>query len=169
MEKDSCIWVCLWSWLRTIWCSAPRLRPMTMRMPSRSDSSRNSSRAMSVMTPSLTSSAMRSMRLGFVDLVGDLGDDDGLAAAGDVFDGALGAHDEAAAAGAVGVGDAGLAEDEAAGGEVGAFDVLEAEVEVGAGLGFFFGDEGDAGVDDFGEVVRRDVGRHADGDAASCR
>ena len=61
--------------------------------------------------------------------------------------------------------DVGLAEDEAAGGEVGALDVLEDEVEVGAGLGFFFGDEGDAGVDDFGEVVRRDVGGHADGDA----
>ena len=40
--------------------------------------------------------------LGLVDLVGDLGDDDGLAAAGDVFDGALGAHEEAAAAGLVG-------------------------------------------------------------------
>ena len=26
---------------------------------------------------------------------------------------------------------------------------------------------GDAGVDDFGEVVRRDVGRHADGDAGA--
>ncbi len=42
--------------------------------------------------------------LGLVDLVGDLGDDDGLASAGDVFDGALGAHEEAAAAGLVGAG-----------------------------------------------------------------
>ncbi len=98
---------------------------------------------------------------GFVDLVGDLGDDDGLTSAGDVFDGALGAHDEAATAGTVGVGDAGLAEDEAAGGEVRAFDMLEADVEVGAGVRLFFGDKGDAGVDDFGEIVGRNVGRHA--------
>ena len=65
--------------------------------------------------------------LGLVDLVGDLLDDDGFAAAGDLLDLGLGAHHEAAAAGAVGVGDAGFAEDEAAGGEVGAEDVLEAE------------------------------------------
>ena len=68
--------------------------------------------------------------LGLVDLVGDLVDDDGLAAAGDVFDVALGAHHEAAAAGAVGLGDVGAAEEGAAGGEVGAEDVLEDEVEV---------------------------------------
>ena len=105
--------------------------------------------------------------LGLVDLVGDLGDDDGLASAGDVFDAALGAHHEAAAAGVVGVGDVALAEDEAAGGEVGAFDVLEDEVEVGTGFALFFGDDGDGGVDDFGEVVRRDVGGHADGDAGA--
>jgi hypothetical protein len=59
-----------------------------------------------------------------------------------------------------------LAVDEAAGGEVGTLDVLE-DFEVGAGCGFF--EERDGGVDDFGEIVRRDVGRHADGDAAGCR
>ncbi len=73
--------------------------------------------------------------VGLVDLVGDLGDDDGLAAAGDVFDAALGAHHEAAAAGLVGLADVGAAVDEAAGGEVGTLDVLEDEVEVGAGVG----------------------------------
>jgi hypothetical protein len=105
--------------------------------------------------------------LGLVDLVGDLGDDDGLASAGDVLDGALGAHDEAATAGLVGVGDGGLAEDVSAGGEVGALDVVEAKFEVGARLILGFVDEGDGGVDDFGEVVRRDVGGHADGDAGA--
>ena len=109
--------------------------------------------------------------LGFVDLVGNLGDDDGLAAAGDVFDAAFGAHEEAAAAGAVGVGDVGLAEEESAGGEVRAEDVFEDDVEVGAGVGLGFAacavaiEQGDAGVDDLGEVVRGDVGGHADGDA----
>jgi hypothetical protein len=126
-----------------------------MRMPSRSDSSRNSSRAMSL------------DELGLVDLVGDLGDDDGLTAAGDVFDAALGAHHEAATAGAVGVGDVGLAEEEAAGGEVGPLDVLEDKVEVGAVVLRGLREERDAGVGDFGEIVRRDVGRHADGDAGA--
>ncbi len=105
--------------------------------------------------------------LGLVDLVGDLGDDDGLASAGDVLDGTLGAHDEAATARLVRAGDGGLAEDVSAGGEVGAENVVEAEVEVGARLVLGFVDEGDAGVDDFGEVVRRDVGGHADGDAGA--
>src|SRR5580692_4896287 len=56
--------------------------------------------------------------LGLVDLVGDLSDDDGLTAAGDVFDAALGAHHETAAASTVGLGDVGLAEEITAGGEV---------------------------------------------------
>ena len=106
--------------------------------------------------------------LGLVDLVGDLGDDDGLASAGDVFDGALGAHDEAAAAGAVGVG--------------GCWSCRRGSRRWGSrGPGRARGrgrgrslvscgdlvEEGDAGVDDFGEVVRRDVGGHADGDAGA--
>ena len=62
---------------------------------------------------------------GLVDLVGNLGDDDRLATAGDVLDGALGAHDEAATAGLVGLGDVVLAEEEASGWEVWPFDVLE--------------------------------------------
>ncbi len=64
---------------------------------------------------------------GLVDLVGDLGGDDGLAAAGDLLDGALGAHHEAAAAGAVGLRDVGAAVEVAAGGEVRAEDVLEGD------------------------------------------
>ncbi len=40
--------------------------------------------------------------------------------------------------------------------------MLEHGVDAGVGIV----EQGDAGVDDFGEVVRRDVGRHADGDAA---
>ena len=105
--------------------------------------------------------------LGLVDLVGDLGDDDGLAAAGDVFDGGLGAHHEAAAAGAVGLGDVGLAEEVAAGGEVRAEDVLEDEIQVEAVVLRGLIEEGERGVEDLGEVVRRDVGRHADGDAGA--
>ncbi len=86
------------------------------------------------MTFSLTSSAMRLDEVGLVDLVGDLGDDDGLAAAGDLLEAALGAHHEAAAAGVVGLGEVAAAVQEAAGGEVRAFDVVEDDGEVGAGL-----------------------------------
>ena len=105
--------------------------------------------------------------VGLVDLVGDLGDDDGLASAGDLLEAALGAHHEAAATGLVGLGDVGAAVDEAAGGEVGTLDVLEGDFEVGAGFGLLALEEGDGGVEGFGEVVRRDVGRHADGDAGA--
>ena len=105
--------------------------------------------------------------VGLVDLVGDLGDDDGLAAAGDLLEAALGAHHEAAAAGGVGLAEVAAAVEEAAGGEVGALDVLEADVEVGAGVGLLLVEQGDGGVEDLGEVVRRDVGRHADGDAGA--
>ncbi len=105
--------------------------------------------------------------VGLVDLVGDLGDDDRLAAAGDVLGGDLGAHDEASAAGVVGLGDSVAAVEIAAGGEVGALDVLESDGDVGAVVALLLIEERDAGVHDLGEVVGRDVGRHADGDAAA--
>ena len=62
-----------------------------------------------------------------VDLVGDLGDDDGLASAGDVFDLATGARMKWPRPGAVGLADAGVAVEDSGGGEVGAEDVLEDE------------------------------------------
>ena len=57
-----------------------------MRMPSRSDSSRN--RRGDVVDDLFVDELGDALdEVGLVDLVGDLGDDDGLAAAGDVFDG----------------------------------------------------------------------------------
>ena len=91
--------VCLKSWFRTICGSAPRFSSMTMRMPSRSLSSRTSE--MSSMSLSLTSCAMRSIRTRFVHLIRNLGDDDGFAILAESLDRRLGAHHEAAAAGAV--------------------------------------------------------------------
>ena len=72
-----------------------------------------------------------------------------------------GAHLHAAAAGAVGVDDPGPAEDAGAGREVRALDELHQVV--GGGVGVV--DQVDRGVDHLAEVVRRDVRRHADGDA----
>src|ERR1700733_10819594 len=61
----------------------------------------------------------------FVYLIGDLGDDDGLAVFGNVLDGGFGAHHEAAAAGAVGFEDSGASVDYAGCGEVWALDEFQ--------------------------------------------
>src|SRR3546814_8222430 len=61
-----------------------------------------------------------------------------------------------------GVADAGAAEDDAAGREVRPRHVLHEAVDGDLGIV----DVGAAGVDHLAEIVRRDVGRHADGDAA---
>ena len=99
---------------------------------------------------------------GLVDLIRQLGDDERLPVFGDVFRGDAGAHEEAATAGAIGVNDAGAAVENGAGREVGPFDVLEDFGEAGFGIL----DQIDGGVDDFSEIVRRNVGGHADSDAA---
>ena len=81
-----------------------------------------------------------------VDLVRNLGNDDGFTAAGDVFLAAFGAHHKATATGGVGLADVAAAVEIAAGGEVGALDVLEDDVEVGAGFGFVLLQQRDGGV-----------------------
>ncbi len=99
-----------------------------------------------------------------VQLVRQLGDDDLLAAANlvDVFDGGAGAHVNAATAGAVGFDDAGTTVDDRGGREVRTRDVLHQLIDGQLGIV----DEGQATVDDFTKVVRRDVGRHAHGNTA---
>ena len=96
-----------------------------------------------------------------VHLVGQLGDDDRLLAAADPFDVGLGAHEDAAATGPVCAHDAGAAVDDGAGGEIRTLDVLHEFVHRQAGLV----EQGKTAVDDLGEIVRRDIGRHAHGDA----
>ena len=98
---------------------------------------------------------------GAVDLVRQLRDDDGAPVALELLGVRLGADADASAARAVGLFEAAGAEDDAAGREVRPLDELH-EV-VGGRLGVV--DHVHDGVDDLAEVVRRDVGRHADGDA----
>ncbi len=62
----------------------------------------------------------------------------------------------------VGGADAGAAEDQRAGREIRAGYDLDEFVDAERGIV----DQREAGVDDLAEIVRRDVGRHADGDAA---
>ena len=91
-----------------------------------------------------------------VDLVGELGDHDRLAIApADLLDADARAHRQSAASGAVGGGDLLRAVDDAAGGEVRPRHVLHQRII----------QQRDARVDGLGEIVRRDVGRHADRDA----
>jgi len=97
-----------------------------------------------------------------VDLVGNLADDQRLAILAQLLDLDLGAHDDRAASSRVGCPDACPPEDRGGGREVGPRDELHQLVE------------GDVGpihhrqetVNRLAEIVRRDVRRHADGDAA---
>ena len=97
-----------------------------------------------------------------VDLVGDLGDDDLRPARRLLLlDHGPRAHDDAAAAGLVGLLDALAAVDVPAGREVRALDHLPELRDGGVGVV----DQQLDRLGDFLEVVRRDVGRHADRDA----
>ncbi len=97
-----------------------------------------------------------------VDGVGDRGDDDLLLAARPGLDLVLAAEADRALPGLVDLAELLLAvQDLAAGREVGALDVLEEILDGELGVV----DQRDQRGDDLAQVVRRDVGRHADGDA----
>ena len=96
-----------------------------------------------------------------VDHVRNLGDNDLALAVRQVHDFGLGADLDLAAAGRISGADAAAAHDNAAGREVRALDELADLVQLGLGVV----DDIAGAVDDLGEVMRRDVGRHADRDA----
>ena len=92
----------------------------------------------------------------------DLGNDDDPGAAGALFLLPAGAGAERAAAGHVGFGDRLLGiDDDAAGREIRALDPLQQRLRLGVGLL----DQMQRRVAEFGGIVRRDRGRHADRDA----
>ncbi len=97
-----------------------------------------------------------------VHLIGNLGDDERLALLADGLGRHAAAHENGAAALVIGGADARAAEDEAAGREVGPGNDLDQLVDADGGIV----EIGEAGVDHLAEIVGRDVGRHADGDAA---
>ena len=100
--------------------------------------------------------------LGLVDLVRQLGDDDlGLARRFLFLDDGTRAHHDASASGLLVILDSGAAVDVSAGREVGTLDQLS---DV-AGSHLRIVDQRREGGDDFTEVVRWDVGRHADRDS----
>ena len=97
-----------------------------------------------------------------VHLIGYLGDDDRLAVLADLLDLGPGPHPQAAAPGVIGIADAGAAQDHPAGWEIRAGDQLHQRID--ADLGPL--DVGQAAVDHLAQIVGRDVGGHAHGDAA---
>ena len=98
---------------------------------------------------------------GLVDHVGDLGNDDLEPAVLLLLDLGAAAQGDLAAAGGVGGADAAAAHDDAAGGEVGALDVLHQAGQVDVRIV----DQGHRALDHLGQVMGRDVGGHAHGDA----
>ena len=97
-----------------------------------------------------------------VDHVRQFGNDDGLAVGLVVaVNAAARAHDDAPAPGVVGLDDAVAALDDGRGREVRPRQVLDQAVNGDFGVV----NQRERRADDFGQVVRRDVGRHADGDA----
>ena len=100
-----------------------------------------------------------------VDLVRQLGDDDGLAVAR-LLDRGDAAHADGATAGGVGVLDALVTDDETRGREIGALDVVHARLESLLLVGLRVAEQPVDRVGEFVEVVRRDVRRHTDRDTA---
>src|SRR6267154_4990639 len=99
---------------------------------------------------------------GFVDLVWNLGDNNVFAVLADFFDGRFGAHHETTAASFVGGFDAFTAGDIRTSREIRAGNQLHHFFERGVGLF----DQENGRVHNFAQIVRRNVGGHADGDAA---
>ena len=97
--------------------------------------------------------------LGLVDHIGNLGHNDALAPRGRMLDLGLGAHHDASAARLVSLSHSLVAVDDASGRKVGRLYVLE---QLGR-LDLTVVDIGARSVDHFRKIVRRHVGRHADG------
>jgi len=101
---------------------------------------------------------------GLGDLVWDLGDDQrGLLGPGVGLDQDTSSHLDDAPSGHVGALDSLPAVDESSGGEVGPWQLPHDFLDGGVGV---FDQEGQ-GVDDLADVVGRDLGGHADGDAVA--
>ena len=98
---------------------------------------------------------------GLVDHIGDLGNHDLIPAVLLFLDGGPAPEGDFAPAGGIGGPDAAAAHDDAGGGEVGSLDVLHQARQVDVGVF----DIGHAAVDDLAQVMGRDVGGHADGNA----
>ena len=162
MPNTCSIGVCAYRLLSRISGTSPRFSSITTRMPSLSDSSRRPSEAMPSMSLSRTRSAMRSISRALFTWYGSsvmmMACRSPLP---DVLEVGARAHVQPAAPGLVGRDDFLGAVDESRGGEIRTRNDLHQLAE--RDLGIF--DQRDAGRDDFRQIVRRNVGRHAHGNA----
>ena len=149
------------SWLSTTSAMASRFSSITTRMPSRSLSSRMS--AMPSMRLSCTISAIFSIIVALLTWNGISWTTSASRSRLHRLHRHLPAHHDRAAPGLVGRADAGAAEDDAAGGKIRTGD----EFHQLLGGQRRVVDQRHGAVDHLAEIVRRDVGRHADGDAAA--
>ncbi len=98
-----------------------------------------------------------------VHLIRYLGDDDRLALLAQLLDMGLAAHHDRAASGAVGGDRTGAADDDPAGRKIRRRHDLHQLLDGDRRIV----DIADAGIDDLAEIVRRNIRRHADGDASA--
>src|SRR5205807_5270062 len=98
---------------------------------------------------------------GFVHLERDFSDHNGLTIFGEIFDSGAGTHHEPAAASLVGIDNSGTAVDDSGGREIRALNKLE---DFGQGRVWVV-HQRDGGIDDLGEIVRRNFCGHANSDA----
>ena len=100
-----------------------------------------------------------------VDLIGNLGNDDAGTVLAELLKLMPGPDHHPAAAGGVGGPDAAAAHDDAFRGEIGSLDVLHQVAQSGLGIVQHV----DARADDLPQIVGRNVGGHAHGDAGRSR
>ena len=100
-------------------------------------------------------------QLGLVYAIGNFGYDDAVAAIGQRFHLGFGAHNDAAAAGMIGLANTAAPQDDAAGGEIRTLDMLHQVVQACVRIIH----QADGGVDNLRQVMGRNVGGHAHGDA----
>ena len=100
-------------------------------------------------------------QVALVHLIRNFGDDDGVAVFRERFDRGAGAHGEAAASVLVGIENSRLAVDDSGGREIRAFDDLQNLRQRGRGIVH----QRDRGIDDLGQIVRRNFCGHADGNS----
>ena len=97
-----------------------------------------------------------------VHLVGNGGDDERVAILANLLHVDLGAHDDGAAALVIGGERTRAAEDQSTGREIGAGNDLAQRIDTDLGIV----EAGEAGIDHLAQIVRGDIRRHADSDAA---
>ena len=98
----------------------------------------------------------------FVDLIRNFGDDNGFPILADFFNAGLGTHDHRTASGAIGIADAATPQNRASGRKIGPRHDHRQIFDRNLRISHISG----AGINDFTQIVRWNIGGHADGNPA---